>query len=260
MDVSRTKVVTRLLSPGLRKVNVQLEKEGYRGRMTVVLGAVHVTFRREIGIYERVWVRSRVLSWDEKWIIVVSYFVREAKKRAGVGRDGQMGGKGEEREREEVCAVGLSKYVLKKGRFTVMPERVFGMAGWLPQKPGGKKAGRMNESNGTGDVERAVEVGDKRASSPSGVPVNDDKGEEVEGEADDGLSSAHIPKIAEKVVLDEEAAAAAVAASTVESAKTTWNAEAWSWDEIENERLRGLQLVKGWLALDRELQEEFERD
>lgn len=243
LDVSRTKLVTRLFSPGFRKVNVQLEKEGHRGRMVVALGAVHVTFRREIGIYERVAVRSRVLSWDEKWVVVVSYFVRTKRARGKGTKNG---------EEEELCAVGLSKYVVKKGRFTVRPERVFRMAGWLPEKPSSdQQLGGSKESNGETLSSSSADAGGKGSSVG-------------EQDANGGLTAARIPELAEKVVLDEDAAAAASGTadvlSTSVSGKIIWDADAWSWEEIEEERLRGLELARGWLALDGELSEEFEKN
>jgi hypothetical protein len=33
----------------------------------------------------------------------------------------------------------------------------------------------------------------------------------------------------------------------------------WDWDRVDKERLRGLELVKGWLALDADLFQEFSR-
>lgn len=230
MDVSRTKLVTRLFSPGFRRLGTQLEKEGYRGRMLVALGAAHVSFRREISIYERVRVRSRVLGWDRKWLVVVTYFVRA---RGGRKRGGEEG--------EELCAVGLSKYVLKKGRFTVRPERVFRTAGWLPEKAD-------LEVNG----ERALKMDDRPGSS------TETEAKDVEA----GLTSAKVPEFTEKVILDDNTAAAAANAADAlawgDHEKTAWNAEAWSWEEIEEERLRGLRLADGWLALDGELCGEFE--
>jgi hypothetical protein len=217
------------------------------------LGGVHVTFRKEIGIYETVGVRSRVLGWDGKWVVVMSYFVRRKHKKSGDG--------------EELCAVGLSKYVLKKGRFTVKPERVFEAAGWLPEKVGGEEgeeeelSGSGANSNGFVDPGKSksgkVNYGSAVSSSFASIEPKD--GEEGEGE---GLKSAQIPELAEKVVLDEHAAeTAADALSNMGGVGKTacWNADAWSWEEIEEERLRGLQLAKGWLALDAELGKEFER-
>jgi hypothetical protein len=189
-------------------------------------------------MYERVEVRSRVIGWDEKWVLILTSFVRRRK--------------GE----EELCAVGLSKYVVKKGRFTVAPERVFRKGGWLPSK---RDAEHHSGSMMNGGAEKASGgAHEPEISSASGEDEND----KVEG-ADEGLKEAQIPGVAEAVVANAEKTAAAVSGNNVlpwtEDEKTTWNAEAWSWEEIEEERLRGLQLAKGWLALDSDLVAEFER-
>jgi Thioesterase-like superfamily len=145
IDISRTKLVTRLFSPGFRKLNIQLQDEGYAGRMIVALGGVHMSFRQEIAIYERVRIRSRVLTWDGKWLVIVSCFLREG---------------------EILCAVGLSRYVLKKGRFTVRPERVLRAAGWLPEKFGEEEPEKSEKANGREGAESAF-AAIKRESSPS---------------------------------------------------------------------------------------------
>jgi hypothetical protein len=66
------------------------------------------------------------------------------------------------------------------------------------------------------------------------------------------------------VILEEDTAAAAALAAAAfpasESGKATWNAESWSWDDIEGERVRGLELASRWLALDAQLYDEFERN
>lgn len=194
--------------------------------MIIALGGVHMSFRREIAIYERVRIRSRVLTWDGKWLVIVSSFLREG---------------------EILCAVGLSRYVLKKGRFTVRPERVLRAAGWLPEKSGEEEPEKSEKSNGR-----------EGASSPSLA----DKGEDGLSRAEhavEGLKSAQIPELGEKVIVEEDTAAAAAFPAS-ESGKAAWNAESWSWDEIEGERLRGLELASRWLALDAQLYDEFERN
>jgi Thioesterase-like superfamily len=241
LDVSRTQLMTRLFSPAFRKVNAQLGKEGYKGRMVVALGAVHMSFRREIGIYERVWVRSRVLGWDEKWAVVVSYFVRTKR---GAGNE------------EELCATGLSKYVVKKGRFTVKPERIFATAGWLPVNPENKQEQHGTERKDLVDSAEIPAEINHREEKCSGIGIEG-------GDTDGGLeSTVQNLQSALNVVLDEESAAGAVRSTSElllsETRKTAWNADAWSWDEIEEERRRGMALAKGWLALDGELRTEFE--
>ena len=246
MDVSRTKLITPLFSPGWQKLNGELERQGHskKGRMVIALGGVQVSFRRELGIYERVEVRSRVLGWDEKWTVILSCFVRK------------KGGKGE----EELCAAGLSKYVVKKGRFTVAPERVLRMAGWLPSRSEGTNGSDLNGpiKAMNGGVSKATGAGES-AVSPAlngDATCNDGPQEEVLVDTE-GLKEAEVPQLEERAVLGVEKAAAAMSDGV--DMKTVWDAEAWSWEEIEEERLRGLQLAKGWLALDADLYEEFSK-
>jgi len=151
----------------------------------------------------------------------------------------------EEKEVEEVRAMGLSKYVIKKGRFTVRPERVFAMGGWLPERliKEEKERSEIDQGNGEWGIP-----------SVSGAEEEDSAGDAGQEGGGDGLASANVPPVVEKVVLDEEAAAGA---TTGEACGTNWEAEAWSWDEVEEERLRGLDVARGWLALDGELFAEF---
>ena len=124
LDESRTALVTKLLLRNMATGKENLEREGHKGPLNVILGSVHTSFYREIKPYEAYVVRSRILSWDRKWIVIGSWFVRPAR----------AGGKG-----ELVLASALSKYVVKKGKFTVAPERCFRTAGWLPDRPEGLK-------------------------------------------------------------------------------------------------------------------------
>jgi hypothetical protein len=227
LDISRTGLVFSLLSPGFKSGNAELEAQGHKGRFVVVLGSVHASFRREIQPYERYEVRSRLLGWDAKWMIIVSWFVRPARGKKG----------------EEVLASALSKYVVKKGRFTVSPERSFRHAGLLPESPAeksnGEARGGMEESKWE-DVAAGNENGHA-----------DMNGHVV------GLTSTAAPDALGKVVdLDPTAAFAGPKSG---EPKPDAKATEWDWDQVEKERLRGLELAKGWLALDGELLQEFSR-
>lgn len=131
LDESRTALVVHLLS-STKFSPAQLDKAGYKGAFAVILGSVHTSFLKEIKAYERYEVRSRVLSWDQKWIIIGSVFVRpknakdrirEAKDRA---RKAKLEGKSEAENNtqqdehdsgEVLLATCLSKYVVKKVSF-----------------------------------------------------------------------------------------------------------------------------------------------
>lgn len=136
---------------------------------------------------------------------------------------------------EEVLASALSKYVVKKGRFTVSPERCFQHAGLLPEKT-------VGETNHDG----AGELGQSKWEQVANGHANGDV---------DGLMATAAPDALGKVVdLDKMA-------ETIESKPAQHQLETpeWDWDQVENERLRGLELAKGWLALDAELLQEFSR-
>ena len=92
---------------------------------------------------------SRILSWDRKWMYIVTHFVPAGKVRP-TAWDGKRGGPtrgrvvrnedGKEVSEDDmsrhVCATAISKYVFKLGRFTVHPSIVFEAVGMLPARPG----------------------------------------------------------------------------------------------------------------------------
>ena len=56
---------------------------GSKGMVKVMLGGVHCSFRREVGIYQPYEIWTRVLAWDRKWLFVVSHFVEKGAVRPG---------------------------------------------------------------------------------------------------------------------------------------------------------------------------------
>lgn len=231
MDESRTALMVRFLS-STRFSPKELDQEGYKGRLAILLGSVHCSFLKEIKPLTKYRVRSRVLGWDEKWILIASYFVRdktkaEQKKDANAGTDKLS-------DDEVLLAVGLSKYVIKKGRFTVPPERAWRSAGWLPEKP--SQAATLTpqpsistpEFNGDGG-RTCIEITEKMLS---------EKNQES----------------ADKTSTPE------TAASRAEDVVCMQAANRWSWMDLEAERIRGLKIAHDWLELDKKLRGQWEED
>jgi len=117
-----------------------------KGRLSVNLGAVSAHFAREIAPYESYDVWTQVLSWDRKWIYLVSHFVRpgvvrpkgwllQPSKRAPRGAKQKDVG-GDEVWRKAVFATSVAKYVIKKGRLTIAPTECMEMSGLLPRSSG----------------------------------------------------------------------------------------------------------------------------
>lgn len=61
--------------------------ESKNGRFVAALGAMTISFKREIGPFGRYEIWTRVLSWDERWIYMVSHFVKAGFIRPRVFSD-----------------------------------------------------------------------------------------------------------------------------------------------------------------------------
>jgi hypothetical protein len=99
---------------------------------------VTTSFKREIPMFRQYEVWSRILTWDHKWIYIITHFVQkgtvEPKRFLAGGAAATV--KGEDSGQSErqssstvVYATSVSKYVFKKGRLTVPPERVIRASG-----------------------------------------------------------------------------------------------------------------------------------
>lgn len=100
-----------------------------------MLGGTTCVFKREIKPFKKVRIWTRVLSWDGKWVYLVSHFV-EGGWETGMG---DKGGLEKQREGKAVAedvsplvyATCISKIVLKEGRRTVRPEEFFRLSGLI---------------------------------------------------------------------------------------------------------------------------------
>lgn len=243
LDESRTALLTKIYGPGLAKAK-NLEAEGHKGRLAIILGSVHANFHKEIGLYERYEIRTRVLGWDRKWIYLGSWFIRP-------GKNGQ---------KEVVLASALAKYVVKKGRLTIPPERCLSSAKWLPPRPEGCVSGAGQTLN----------------SSPKDIPQPQSASESTPSQqatpaSEPELIAAPIPQAAselaaaavenlEKVVQKADVAEASSeekATPVTTSPLEQEHSKAWDWHRIEMERVHGLRLVENWASLDKEMLDEY---
>ncbi|KAJ6023716.1 hypothetical protein N7540_004513 [Penicillium herquei] len=91
-----------------------------RRQLIAALGGVNCVFRQEIKPYQSFEIVSRVLAWDEKWIYIVSYFLKPTKTK----QDAEI-------TEDRILASAVSKYVFKQGRRTVQPAEVLMNLGLL---------------------------------------------------------------------------------------------------------------------------------
>lgn len=114
------------------------------GQVLMLLGGVQCQFRREIKPYQVYNIWSRLLSWDEKWIYIVSHFVdlSVAPPRAQFGPPTkQIKRKAETDHARDanvppgaVHATAISRFVFKNGRATISPSDILHSCNLLPQQ------------------------------------------------------------------------------------------------------------------------------
>lgn len=234
LDVSRTALVSRIYSPGVGMVSKELDQEFLaaskrdgkpaprRKPVSIVLGSVYCTFKREIKPFELYEMHSKVISWDAKWMYILTCFMRPAR-RSG--------------DEKAVLAVAVSKYVVKKGRLTVPPERILRTGGFLPPVPEGEvKTALVDSAEASGVDTPASGEGITATSGVDGSLVR-----EVLKMSDDQIPGQETLEKQQKENSD------------------SWSAEDWTWERIEQERLRGLEIVAGYTDLDTKLFDEWMR-
>ncbi|KAI1085195.1 capsule polysaccharide biosynthesis protein [Whalleya microplaca] len=170
LDVSRSHLVSHLLARGCHELahnaTTKLVMDPSdplrpaKGKFSVMLGAVQCSFKKEIQPYQGYEMWSRVLSWDRKWMYIVTHFVQKGavKPRSwdatNYGATRKTEGKPEEWEKK-IFATAISKYVFKIGRLTVHPAVLIDASGLLPERPGGW----VTVENGAAQPSHAVNGG-----------------------------------------------------------------------------------------------------
>jgi len=156
IDIARTHLVCTLFAKGIAHFRggtaaITGSKKPLFG---LALGAVSCSFKREIKPYETYELWSRILSWDEKWIYVVTHFVRKGavmprkytlypqqncEAQEQLRRRGSDLSTFSEGGNDAVIATALSKCVFKSGRRTVSPTVMLLESGLLPTEESPEK-------------------------------------------------------------------------------------------------------------------------
>lgn len=137
LDTSRAHLLAFLCFKGMVKLDKELSAEGKKGILTVMLGSTQTSFKREIPTLQPYEVWSRILTWDQKWMYIVTHFVQRGritptasvanmKADNGVESKSKTPPTSSKDVESSIFATSISKCVFKKGRMTVPPERVFG--------------------------------------------------------------------------------------------------------------------------------------
>lgn len=227
LDVARAHYVGAIIRTGLARLNAG-DQEGLpksnieaKGKYVVALGAVSCFFQRQIEPFQSFEIYTRILSWDRKWLYIVSHIVKKGaikpdsyvlqpwknkKDRTGAQK------KEEQDLTKHIFASSLARYVFKKGRLTINPEVVLERSKLLPPRP-----------DGVGYPPRA-----EGASSTSATPFTPAT----------PVINGHANNAANGDELDSKLAG-------VKSVQD----DDWTWDHMEAERLRGLKYSNHFDAL-----------
>ena len=237
-DVSRCQLVTWLVMNGMRKLGAEMNAaNNTTGILSPHLGGVMCNFIREIRPFEKVEIWTRVLTWDRKWLYVVSHWIKSGSvkpraytmqpwKNRGLKQKDKMNGKGSHEEDSKkigssegstshypiIYATALGKYVCKKDRLTIAPERILHASGLLPLKPKELQEASPPTS---------------RSQNPQFTALNEE-----------------VPALSD--ITSKEAAEAAIEATLTSDE----DQEAWDWERVEEERLKGLKLAEMYNGLE----------
>lgn len=251
--------MTALCARGMGVVHKAMQVEELRegrgkgGMVKVMLGGVHAAFRREVGMYQPYEIWTRVLAWDRKWLYIVSHFVqpgavkpkhyilqpwkRGAERKgertednpsqgngAGIGKADDEGTGG---PHPAIFASSIAKYVFKKGRRTIPPQRILQASALLPSEP---------PSHTPASASASVSVGPE-----TGLSAN---------------APLQTPAV-EAVETVESLLDSSVTPASRDEGEGEGESEVWSWEAIEKERLRGMKVAGLMGELDEGLVGEF---
>lgn len=145
VDVARTHLLCTLFSKSIeqmRGTTGAIGRKSKDGMFGIALGAVSCSFKKELKPYETYEMWSRLLSWDEKWVYVVTHFVRkdsvvpdEYTLYPQQGRRNSKGLNGAKFDHQKgIYGTALSRCVFKQGRKTITPEIMLRLSGLLPEQ------------------------------------------------------------------------------------------------------------------------------
>jgi hypothetical protein len=208
------------------------------GNLLIALGSVACFFHREVPPYRKYEIWTRLLTWDRKWMYLVSYFVEAGAfkpddfflqpwkngKGKSIGKDGETLEQRKQRIKGKVYATSLATYVVKKGRLTIPPEIVLQRSDMLPVKPPGASS--------------AFHTPTTRTETGTPNPESTANGDSTRSHT---VSAASVASVLEESLFPE---------AVPDGAE-------WTWDMVEKERQRGLKYAQVFDGLS-VLREEFD--
>lgn len=113
LDIARTKLVGERFGPLFwnyyDNTNDEFSTKSLSNVPYIPMGSVQATFKKELTLFTRYFIKSRVFAWDSKWMYILSQFVVRHPNT----------------KKETLYCAAVTKYVFKKnGRMTIKPEEL----------------------------------------------------------------------------------------------------------------------------------------
>lgn len=200
IDIARTHLVCTLFSTGIEHMRggTGVITGAHRPVLGLPVGGVSCTFKKELKPYEPYELWTRVLSWDEKWVYIVTHFVKAGvltpSKYTLYPQQNSTDNRNmkptttidEMEENDAVVATALSRCVFKQGRQTIAPTTMLQLSGLLPKD--GSEA--KSTSTSTPLPKPARGRTSRRRSRTSNTPSpSNDSGIDMEMDDDNGADS-----------------------------------------------------------------------
>ncbi|GCB25267.1 uncharacterized protein YBR096W [Aspergillus awamori] len=134
LDVSRAYLSGLLFAPIFLQIKSSIP-------CNLIVSAVSCTFHREIRPFQQYEIWTRVASWDDKWIYMVTHFVDNSKfwprccvmqANASINSKMRFPVSHDKERQKSVFASAVTRMVFKRGRLTVPPKRALEICGLLP--------------------------------------------------------------------------------------------------------------------------------
>ncbi|GFF95556.1 hypothetical protein IFM53868_08085 [Aspergillus udagawae] len=156
LDASRSYLLSALCYDGLVTVDRELAAKGKKGMLAAIIGSVTTSFKKEIRIFQE---------YEKGSAKPTGYLTAKSTR---LDSKSSIGESKCSSSQPVIFATSISKYVFKKGRFTIPPERLLRASGLLRQDQKGEEIG----------VARPTNV--QKHTSDSGVP-DDIESERLKG-------------------------------------------------------------------------------
>ncbi|MCJ1247420.1 hypothetical protein MMC30_004634 [Trapelia coarctata] len=191
LDVARSQLISCLFTKYFDTLSATSKEDRQKGSFSFALGTVTCQFKREIMPYQKYEMWTRVLSWDRKWLYLVTHIVaaRKVKPRSytlqpwkkGAGNISvQKPGDGIE-PNPAILATSIARYVFKRGRVTIPVDTTLTAAGLLPPKPDGISMAQTStlEAKSTSTSTERSAAGNDATKTAKEVPLKPEPGSDT---------------------------------------------------------------------------------